>query len=70
MPRLVPNPVGEIVQPLHRVEAAIAALAVEVAPVQSLPQIHEQLVEVNGGIAAILELLTALRADLKQLQPT
>jgi hypothetical protein len=55
-------------QPLHRVEEAISALSVEVAPVQSLPQIHQQLVEVNGGIAAILELLTALRADIKELR--
>ncbi len=64
MPRLVPNPVGEVVEPLRRVELAVAGLSAELADVRSLPAIHSELVKMNETMAAVLEALQGLRHDL------
>lgn len=64
MARLVPNPVGEVVEPLRRVELAVAGLSEELADVRSLPAIHEELVKMNVTMAAMLEALQGLRRDL------
>jgi len=64
MPRLVPNPVGEVVDPLRRVELAVAGLSAELADVRSLPAIHGELVKMNETMAAVLEALQGLRHDL------
>ena len=64
MPRLVPNPVGEVVEPLRRVELAVAGLSEELADVRSLPAIHDELVKVNATMAAVLDALQGLRRDL------
>jgi hypothetical protein len=52
MTRLIPNPVGDL-------EKGIAELSAQLA---TLPDILEQLVEVNRGIAAMLDALVELRA--------
>jgi len=64
MPRLVPNPVGEVVEPLRRVELAVAGLSAELADVRSLPAVHSELVKMNETMAAVLEALQGLRHDL------
>ena len=64
MPRLVPNPVGEVVEPLRRVELAVAGLSEELADVRSLPAIHAELVKVNATMVAVLDALQGLRHDL------
>jgi hypothetical protein len=53
-----------MMQPLHRVEKAIAGLSEELQPVGTLPAIHEQLVQVNTSLVEVVQLLTDLRADL------
>lgn len=63
MPRLVPNPIGELLQPLLRLEGAIAKLTGELRPVNTLPAVHRELAEVNVTLAAIHETLRGLRED-------
>lgn len=65
MPRLVPNPVGEVVEPLRRVELAVAGLSEELTDVRSLPAIHDELVKMNQAMAAVLDALQGLRGDLE-----
>ena len=64
MPRLVPNPIGELMHPLGRIEAAITALTAKLRPVDSLPEVHKELVQVNRTLATISDLLLEIRADL------
>ena len=64
MPRLVPNPIGDLMTPLQRIEGAIHSLAEKLRPVDSLPDVHEELLEVNRSLKAMHETLQALRADL------
>jgi hypothetical protein len=47
MPRLVPNPIGDLMTPLQRIEGAIHSLAEKLRPVDSLPDVHQELLEVN-----------------------
>jgi len=61
MSRLVPNPLGDMLQPLQRVEAAIARLAGEIAPVGRIPDVHDELRDVNDNLRAILAELRELR---------
>ena len=68
MPRLVPNPIGDLMNPLQRIEGAIHSLAEKLRPVDSLPDVHEELLEVNRSLAAIHETLRALREDLAASQ--
>jgi urease beta subunit len=68
MPRLVPNPIGDLMSPLQRIEGAIHSLAEKLRPVDSLPDVHEELVEVNRSLAAIHETLKGLRTDLAASQ--
>lgn len=75
MPRLVPNPIGDLMTPLQRIEGAIHSLAEKLRPVDSLPDVHKELLEVNRSLAAMHETLIALRTDLAgtqavQLPPT
>ncbi len=68
MPRLVPNPIGDLMTPLHRIERAIHSLAEKLRPVDSLPDVHEELLAVNRSLAAMHETLKGLRADLAASQ--
>src|SRR5439155_25411073 len=42
MPRLVPNPIGELMNPLQSIESAIKSLADRLSPVDSLPSVQEE----------------------------
>lgn len=64
MARLMPNPLGDIKEPLERVEQAVGTLAAELRDVRSLPTIHAELVKLNGTMAAVLDELQGLRQDL------
>jgi hypothetical protein len=64
MPRLVPNPIGDLMHPLQRIESAITALADKLRPVDSLPDVHEELVRVNRTLDSISDCLIEIRADL------
>jgi hypothetical protein len=64
MARLVPNPVGDVVQPLQRVELAVASLSKELGEIRSLPAIHKELVTLNATMSDVLETLNGIRGDL------
>lgn len=63
MPRLI-NPVSEMMQPLQRVEQAIAKLATQLRPVGALPSVHEELIEVNRTLVLVLDELRGLRLEM------
>jgi hypothetical protein len=52
MSRLMPNPLGDL-------ERSLAGLSEELTALQLLPEIRDQLVEVNAGIRALLEAFAA-----------
>lgn len=52
-------------QPLGRVESAIDGLSEKLDDIDALPRIEVQLIEMNRGIAAILEALGDLRSELR-----
>ena len=64
MPRLVPNPISDLMHPLQRIEDAIHALTKKLRPVDSLPDDHEQLLAVNKQLALVHAEIAGLRADL------
>jgi hypothetical protein len=64
MPRLVPNPIGELMHPLERIEAAITALAARLSPGESLPSVQEELEQVNATLSSMLGLLEEIRDEL------
>jgi hypothetical protein len=64
MPRLVPNPIGDLMHPLQRIEAAVTSLAERLKPVEVLPSVHEELVEVNRTLGLVLEAIDGMRSDL------
>jgi hypothetical protein len=64
MPRLVPNPIGDILHPLQQIEKAMTALTVRLQPIEELPGVHSQLVEVNEKLTTVVEAIEAMRVDL------
>jgi hypothetical protein len=68
MARLVPNPIADLHKPLQRIEGAVVGLADKLMPVDSLPDVHEELVEVNRSLRLVLEALEGLRDDLASFQ--
>ena len=69
MARLVPNPIGDLMHPLQRIESAIVALADKLRPVDSLPDVHEELLAVNKRLELIHKEIAGLRADLAGARP-
>jgi hypothetical protein len=68
VPRLVPNPIGDLHKPLQRIEGAVTSLAEKLRPVDALPSVHEELVEVNKTLRAMLAALDGMRDDLARFQ--
>jgi hypothetical protein len=64
VPRLVPNPVGDIMKPLHQIEQAVTSLAHRLSPIESLPDVHAELVDVNQKLTALVEAMEGMRADM------
>ena len=64
MPRLVPNPLGDIMSPLQRIEAAIVALTDRLHPGDSGPSVQEELGNVNRSLDSILTVLEEIRDEL------
>ena len=64
MPRLVPNPIGDLMHPLQRIEEAIVSLTKKLRPVESLPDVHEELLAVNKQLVLVHQEIAGLRADL------
>jgi hypothetical protein len=69
MPRLVPNPIGDLMHPLQRIEAAIHSLSERLHPVDALPSVQEELIQVNRTLASISDCLLEIRADLAAAGP-
>ena len=61
MPRIVPNPIGDLKHPLQRIEDAISALAEKLRPIDSLPSVREELEQVNRSLESILVVLEEIR---------
>ena len=70
MARLIPNPMSDVTAPLSRIEASIDKLGDRLEDVQTLPRIDDHLAEVNRGLAAVVESLGEIRAELQRLQQT
>jgi hypothetical protein len=64
MPRLVPNPIADLLSPLQRIEHAITALADKLRPVDALPAVHEELERVNRTLGAMLLVLEEIRDEV------
>ena len=62
MARLIPNPISDLTQPLHRVEKSLEDVSGELAALQMLPEIRDQLLEVNASLRELLDVLAATRA--------
>jgi hypothetical protein len=63
MPRLVPNPLGDIMQPLQRIEAAIKHLTTRLHPGDEGPSVQEELGNVNRALDRILLVLEEIRDE-------
>ena len=61
MPRIVPNPIGDLKHPLQRIEDAITSLAEKLRPVDSLPSVRKELEQVNRTLDSILIVLEEIR---------
>ena len=68
MPRIVPNPIGDLMHPLARIESAIVSLADKLRPVDALPDVHEELLAVNRTLLLVLESIEGMREDLAAFQ--
>jgi hypothetical protein len=69
MPRLVPNPIGDLMNPLQRIEGAISSLAERLKPVDSLPSVRHELEQVNRTLGSILIVLEEIRDQLAGQPP-
>jgi hypothetical protein len=63
MPRLVPNPIGELMNPLQRIESAIMALTDRLHPGDTGPSVQEELGNVNRSLDSILAVLEEIRDE-------
>ena len=61
MPRIVPNPIGDLKHPLQRIEDAITSLSKRLHPVETLPSVREELEQVNRALTSILTVLEEIR---------
>jgi hypothetical protein len=64
MPRLVPNPIGDLMNPLQRIESAITALSERLHPGDAGPSVQEELGNVNRSLDSILLVLEEIRDEL------
>lgn len=70
MPRLVPNPLGDVMQPLQRMEKAIGQLSGELEDIKRLPKIHAELTEVNKSLVAVQGVLGEILEELRVPSPS
>ncbi len=63
MPRLVPNPVADVTQPLLRMEKSLATVVELLADVRSLPHIHAELERLQATTREMQQTLAELVAD-------
>ena len=64
MARLVPNPLGDLLHPIQRLEEAVGELTEEIGAVQALPRIEERLDSVHDTMTAMLDVVRLLHEDL------
>ena len=67
MSRLLPNPIGDLTEPLGRIEKSVERLGGQLEDIHTLPRIDDHLAGINRGIAAILEVLGEVRGELRTL---
>lgn len=64
MARLVPNPLGDLLHPIQRLEEAVGQLTEEIGAVQALPRIEQRLDSVHETMTAMLDVVRLLHEDL------
>lgn len=64
---LIGNPLGELLAPISRLEAAVGELSTEISAVQELPEIREELGETRETMALMLDEVRGIRDDIGQL---
>jgi hypothetical protein len=64
---LINNPIGELLHPISRLEAAVGELSGEICAVQTLPLIHEELGETRETMLMMLDEIRGVRADMGAL---
>ena len=61
---LMPNPLGELVAPVHRLEREVTGLKDALGAVDTLPEIHREVCALHEAVLSLLDELRGLRADL------
>jgi len=64
---LISNPIGELLHPITRLEAAVGELSADISAVQALPHIQEELGETREAMLLMLEEVRGVRADIGEL---
>ena len=67
MARLIPNPIGDVTQPLGRIEKSIDKLGDQLHDIEALPRIDDHLMQVELGISAIVDVLGEIHKELRTL---
>jgi hypothetical protein len=70
MARLIPNPIGDVTQPLGRIEKSIDKLGDQLHDVEALPRIEDHLMQVELGISSIVDALREIHTELRTLNET
>jgi len=65
MPRLVPNPLSELVAPINRLEAAVGRLEEQISGVGVLPEILAEFRAARQVMESSLEEVRLLRAEFQ-----
>jgi len=61
--RLIPNPIGDLVEPIEKIETAIHALQDQLAPVRVLPESLEHQAAARVAVEALVEGAAEQRAS-------
>lgn len=64
MPRLVPNPIGELTGPLSRTERTLADVRTTLQPVGELTQMAADIAATRALLETLVEEIGGLRQDL------
>lgn len=64
MVRLIPNPIGDLVEPIERLEKAIHALQDQLAPVSVLPEARDHQAAARVALETLVEGAAEQRASV------
>ena len=64
---IINNPIGELLHPISRLEAAVGELSTDISAVQALPEIHDEVKETRETMLLMLEEVRGIRDDIGKL---